>query len=240
MCIAALYAKDKASIEKRYSLQIRKANSVNIPTPIAPNYWILTSAPAAVSTGMMLICPEVAPRFIKTQTPIYVLQLPSVYNATSQHFHLPPCCETHELTINISLNTANLNVINISSPEFRIWQHLEDHWNGTQLHHLVNIPSVPIDQLYKHMVSSNRPITPFMSTDESIGHTVSIWILFSHTDIYVMAIGLLILVGLGIFCYYFFWCWPARLAHQPLQVGSTQYTIVDDNVETAPIHRCDG
>ena len=26
--------------------------------------------------------------------------------------------------------------------------------------------SVSIDQLYKHMISSNRPITPFMSTDE--------------------------------------------------------------------------
>ena len=102
-----------------------------------------------------------------------------------------PCYETHELTINISLNTANLNMINISSPEFRIWQHLEDHWNGTQLHHLVNIPSVPIDQLYKHMVSSNGPSTPFMSPDESIADTTSIWTLFPHTGIYIMAIGLL-------------------------------------------------
>ena len=70
--------------------------------------------------------PEEAPRFIKTQTPIHILQLPPTCSATSQHFHLPPCHETHDLTINISLNIANLNVINISSPEFRIWQHLED------------------------------------------------------------------------------------------------------------------
>ena len=118
------------------------------------------------------------------------MSLPPACNTTSQHFHLPPCYETHEVTINISLNTANLNVINISSPEFRIWQYLEDHWNGTQLHHLVIIPSVPIVQLNKHMVSSNRPITPFISTDESIGDTVSIWGLFSHANIYVMAIGL--------------------------------------------------
>ena len=26
----------------------------------------------------------------------------------------------------------------------------------------------------------------------------------------------------------------------PLQPGNTQYTIVDDNVEVAPIYRCDG
>ena len=80
---------------------------------------------------------------INTQTPIHILQLPPACTATSQHY------ATYELIINISLHTANLNVINISSPEFRIWQHLEDHWNETQLYHLTNIPSVPIDKLYK-------------------------------------------------------------------------------------------
>ena len=55
-----------------------------------------------------------------------------------------------------------------------------------------------------------------------------------------MAIGLLIPAGLEIFCYYFFWYQPARSVCQPLQSGSTQYTIVDDNVEAAPIYRCDG
>ena len=89
------------------------------------------------------------------------------------------------------------------------------------------------------MVSSNKPITPFMSTDESIGNTTSIWALFSHTGIYVMAIGLLLYAGLGIFCCYFFWCQPARLVCQPLQSVSTSYTIADDNVEAAPIYRCD-
>ena len=28
--------------------------------------------------------------------------------------------------------------------------------------------------------------------------------------------------------------------HQPLQPGNMQYTIVDDNVEVAPIYRCNG
>ena len=93
-------------------------------------------------------------------------------------FHLPPLYETHQLSINISLNAANLNVINISSPEFRIWQQLEDHWNGIQLHHLVSIPSVPIGQVYKHMTSSISPVTPFVSTDESIDDTASLWTLF--------------------------------------------------------------
>ena len=218
MIRATSYTKDKAGIEKRCSLQIRQVNSVSIPTPIAPNVWILTSAPTAVSTGITFICSEEAPRFIKTQTPIHNLWLPPACSATSQHFHLH--YETHGLTINISLNTANLNVINISSPEFRIWQHLEDHWNETQLHHLVNIPSVPVDKLYKHMVSSSGPITPFMSTDEPMGNTASIWTLFSHTGIYIMAIGLLIPAGLGKFSSYFFSCQCARLTCWPLQSGS--------------------
>ena len=69
-CITAIYAKNKAGIEKRCLLQIRNTNSANIPTSIAPNVWILTSALTVVSTGIMIICPEEAPRFIKTQTAI--------------------------------------------------------------------------------------------------------------------------------------------------------------------------
>ena len=235
-CIAAIYAKNKVEIEKRCSLQIRNTNSAIIPTPIAPNVSILTSAPTAVLTGITIICPEEVPRFIKTQTPIHILHLPPACSTTSQHFHLPHHYETYQLTINISINTLNLNMMSVSSPEFRIWQHLEDHSNGTQLCHLINIPSAPIDQLYKHMVSSNGPITPF----ESIDDTASIWTLFSHTGIYIIGIWLFIPAGLEIFCCYFFWCWPARLVCWTLWSGSMQYTIVDDDVEAAPIYRCDG
>ena len=144
------------------------------------------------------ICPGEAPRSAIPQTPIHVLQLQPACSTTSQHFYLPPHYESHEITVNISLNTANLNVINVSALEFRTWQHLEDHWNRTLLNHLVNILSKPIDKLYKEMVNSNGPINPFMSTDESIGETVSVWTLFSHTGVYVMAIGSLMPAGLGI------------------------------------------
>ena len=81
---------------------------------------------------------------------------------------------------------------------------------------------------------------PFDMDDKSTEDTDSIWTLFSHTGIYVTAIGLLIPAGLGLFCCYFFWSQPARLACQPLQPGNMQYTIVDDDVEVAPIYRCSG
>ena len=128
----------------------------------------------------------------------------------------------------------------MSSIDFHLWQHLEKHQNETQLHHPASSPSVPINQLYEHMVDGIHLITPFTSPEESTGDTVSIWTLFSHTRVYVTAIGLLIPAGLGIFCCYFFWCQPARVVHLPLQPGTTQYTNVDDDVEAAPIYRCDG
>ena len=68
-CITALYAKNTASINMRCSLQIRNTNSTRIPMSIAPNVWILTSAPSAVTTRITLICPEVVTRFITLQKP---------------------------------------------------------------------------------------------------------------------------------------------------------------------------
>ena len=95
---------------------------------------------------------------------------------------------------------------------FHIWQHLEKHWNKSQLQHLASIPSVPIEQLYSHMATGIQHNAPF-SPEESTGDTDSIWTLFLHTGVYVMAIGSLIPAGLGIFCCYFFRCQPAKLAH---------------------------
>ena len=46
-------------------------------------------------------------------------------------------------------------------------------------------------------------ISHLFSTENSTGNTDSIWTLFSHAGVYVMAIGLLIPAGLGICCYFF-------------------------------------
>ena len=159
--------------------------------------------------------------------PIHILHLPTACSATSPNFHLPPHYEGPPLEINISLDMANLNMINISSVNFCIWQHLVKHWNESQLQHLASIPSVPVGQLYHLMANGFEHITPFhLKTQQDT---------FSHTGVYVMAIGSLIPAGLGIFCCYFFWCQPARLVCQRLTPGTMQYTFVDDDVEAAPI-----
>ena len=133
---------------------------------------------------------------------------------------------------------ANLHMINISAQDFCIWKYLGSNRSDMQLQHLTTITLIPVHKIYQHLLNNTLAIIPF--DKESTENTGSIWNLFSYLGIYVSAIGLLIPVGLGLFCCYFFWCQPARLAHQPLQPGNMQYTIVDDNVEVAPIYRCDG
>ena len=170
---------------------------------LAPNVWILTTAPSAVTTAITLICLGETTQFTEVRKPIHILHLPTACSATSPNFHLLPCYESPPLEVNISLDMANLNVINISSMNFCIWQHLDKHLNKTQLQHLASIPSVPVGQLYSHTATGIQPITPFSSA-ESTEDTDSIWTLFSHTGVYVMAKRSLIPAGLGIYCCYSF------------------------------------
>ena len=178
-------------------------------------------------------------KFIPIQMPLHILWLPQACSATMPTFHLLPHYENLALEVNISLDMANLNMVNISPDNFWVCQHLEKHQNESQLQCLASIPSVPVGQLYSHVAKGIQHITPF--TEESTGDTDSIWTPFSYSSLcngyritYTSRVRDLLL------CCYFFWCQPARLANQPLQPGTMQYTIVDDDVEAAPIYRCDG
>ena len=159
-------------------------------------------------------------------------------SATSSHFYPPPRYETPILDVNVSLNVANLQMINISAQHFCIWQHLGISRSDMQLQHLATIPSIPVHKVYQHLLNSTIPIVPFNT--EPSEDTDFLWSVFTHSGIYISALGLIIPVEIGLFSCYFFWCRPARLVCQPLQPGNMQYTILDDNVEVAPIYRCDG
>ena len=65
---------------------------------------------------------------IPIQQPIQILKLPTAYSATSSNFYLPPRYETPTLDVNISLNMANLHMLNISAHNFaygNIWKAIE-------------------------------------------------------------------------------------------------------------------
>ena len=209
-CIAALYAKSKVDIASKCSLQICKASITNLPTQVAPDVWILTTPVTAPTNTMTLICLEKPMETMPIQKPIHILKLPTACSATSSNFYLPPRYETPTLDVNISLNMANLHMLNISAQNFCIWQHLGSNRSDMHLQHLTTIPSIPVHKIYQHLLNSTMPVMPFNT--ESTGNTDSLWTLFTHPGIYISAIGLLIPVGIGLFCCYFFWCQPARLA----------------------------
>ena len=139
-------------------------------------------------------------------------------SATSAHFYLPPRYETPILNVNISLDMANLQTVNITALHFQVWQHMGSNHSETQLQHLATIPSIPVHKVYQHLLNSSLQLTPFnMKPSEDM---TTLWNLFTHPGIYISALGSLIPVGIGLFCCYFFWCQPARLACQPLQPGN--------------------
>ena len=154
-----LYSKNSTSTATRCSLQVRKAHTISIPTSIASNVWLITSLQFTVLTGITLVCPEGPTKLLTLWKPIHILHLPPACGATSPYFYLPSHYEPTIATLYISLEIANLNMINISALDFCIWQHLENHQNETQLQHLASIPSVPVNQLYKHMISGITPFT---------------------------------------------------------------------------------
>ena len=195
-CIAALYTKSISDITSKCSLQLHKASVTNLPTQIAPDVWILTTPIAAPVNTMTLICPEKAMETIPIQKPIHILKLPIACSATSPNFYLPPRYETLTLDVNISLNMANLHMINILAQYFYIWKHLGSNSSDMQLQHLTTIPLIPVHKIYQHLLNKTLPIIPL--DKESMENTGSIWTLFSHLGIYVSAVESLTPVGLGL------------------------------------------
>ena len=57
-CIATLYAKSKASITSKCSLQLCKMTATALPTQIMPDVWMLTTQAMAPVNTITLICPE--------------------------------------------------------------------------------------------------------------------------------------------------------------------------------------
>ena len=214
-----LHQECEASIKSKCSLQLHKAATTPLPTQITPDVWILAIPASAPTDTISLICPEKPMETIPIRQPLHVLKLQMACSATSAHFYLPPRYETAVLNINVSLDMANLQVVNITALHFHVWQHMGRNHSETQLQHLATLPSIPVHKVYQHLLNSSLQLTPFnMKSSED---TDTLWNLFTNPGIYVSALGSLIPVGIGLFCCYFFWCRPAKLVHQPLPSGNT-------------------
>ena len=93
--------------------------------------------------------------------PLQILKLPTACSATSAHFYLCHRYETPVLNVNVSLDMANLQLINITALHFCIWQHLGNDQSDIQLQHLATIPSIQVHKIYQHLLNSTMQLTPF-------------------------------------------------------------------------------
>ena len=116
--IASLYVKSKTDIASKCSLHVCKTTAASLPAQISPDVWILTTPAMAQINTMSLICLEKPMETIPIRTPLHILKLPMACSATSSTFYLPPRYETPILDVNISLNMANLHMLNISAQKF--------------------------------------------------------------------------------------------------------------------------
>ena len=114
-CIATLYTKSKVSITSKCSLQLYKTTTTTLPTQIMPDVWILITAATAPVNTITLICPEKPMEINAIQQLLHILKLPTACSATSAHFYLPPRYETPVSNVNISLDMANLQMVNITA-----------------------------------------------------------------------------------------------------------------------------
>ena len=160
-CITVLYAKNDQAIGEQCSLSISHVPHTFLPVAVISNLWIIPSNSKTLGSTIMIICPDKATRTVPLQQAFHIPRLSPACSATSRYFHLPPHYEDDTMMMNVSLDTANNNVINTSTPDFRIWQHFNSNWTTPCLQKLANVPEVSITQPDKHQINTSEPFHSF-------------------------------------------------------------------------------
>ena len=65
------------------------------------------------------------------------------------------------VTMHVSLDKANHNTINLSTPDFHIWQHIDSNRATAHIQKLADITEITVTELYKHMIVQSELILPF-------------------------------------------------------------------------------
>ena len=100
--------------------------------------------------------------------------------------------------MNVSLDTANINAINISTLDIRIWQHFSSNWTPPQLQKLANVPEVPVAQLYRDKINTSEPVHLLTIKDDDEEPSL-IWISLMHPRTYIGTIGMIFTVCIGVY-----------------------------------------
>ena len=155
-CITALYAKNDQAIGEQCSQSISLVPHTFIPIAITSNLWIISSNPKVLGSTIRIIYPDKATSTVPLWQPFCILMLFPAFRAASRYFHLLPHYEGHTMIMNVSLDTTNINVINFSVPDFKMWQHFNSNWTTSHLKNLANVPEDPVAQLYKHLINASE------------------------------------------------------------------------------------
>ena len=148
----SLYFKNNKEIGLQCSLSIFNTPHAFLPVVLMSNHCIFILTTTMQGSAITVICPDEVTGSLLFQQPIHILKLPLACSATSRHFHILLHYEDHVVTMHVSLDKANFNTVNISTPGFCIWQHFDSNWTTAHMQKLVDIPKVPITLLYKHMI----------------------------------------------------------------------------------------
>ena len=81
------------------------------------------------------------------------------------------------MVMNVSLDTANINAINISTLDFRIWQHFSRNWTQPHIQELTKAPEVPVTQIYRDMINTSESVHSFTIKDNDKDSSL-IWTIF--------------------------------------------------------------
>ena len=101
--------------------------------------------------------------------------------------------------MSVSLDTANIDVINISTLDFRIWQHFSSNWIPPFLQKLANVPEVTVAQLYRDMINTGEWTHLFTIKDDDEDPSL-IWTILFHPGTYIGTIGMIFAVCIGVYC----------------------------------------
>ena len=140
--------------------------------------------PQTLGSTVTKICPDEATSTEHPQQPFHILRLSPANSSTTRYFHLSLHYEDHSMVMNVSLDTADINAVNISTLDFRIWQHFSSNWTPPHLQKLTNVPEVPVTQLYSGMINTSEPIHSFTIKDDDEGSSL-IRTILKHPGTYI-------------------------------------------------------
>ena len=223
-CLTALYTQQSDKVHELCSIAFTKTPRSFEPVNLAPGVWIVISSPTAPPEKMTLICPDKPPQLLRLDTPLHVLKTPPACSATSTFYQIPPKYQNHSLTVRFSMDIAKLQTFNMTIPDFRLWKHLpRSNLNTSKLERLTELPPVPVSGLYESLMT--QPI-PRLSKEDSKG-PFDDW--KAITGLVLGIVGLLTLIGIGLYCLKFRII-PARRCRS-LPRTPAKRDIVDEDIE---------